>query len=364
MGVRRSPLVRAAVIAIAAIVWPRCAAAHPAPFSYLDLKISANRVDATLVAHIFDLAHELNLAPSDLLDPAVARARAADIETILRRRLSLVSSGHTLVATSWSAPEILADRQEWTFSFTFGAAAPSAFVLEAALFPYDAQHQTFINVYEQGVLRAQSILGAQHRTFDYFAGTTGGTLAVVRKFVQAGIQHILIGPDHLLFLVGLLLLGGSVRRLLLVVTAFTIAHSVTLSVAVLGVLTPPARLIEPAIALSIVYVGLDNLTSRGGRDMRAWIALAFGLIHGFGFASVLRDMDLPARALGWSLFSFNLGVELGQLAVVVGVASLVMALRRASVTAGQRLAWAGSIVVIVAGAFWFVQRVWFPGGLS
>ena len=362
---RRSSLVRVAVIAMTAIVWARAASAHPAPFSYLDLRISANGIDATLVAHIFDLAHELNLAPNDLLDPTVARARAADIEAILRRRLSLVSGGQSLVPTSWSAPDILADRQEWKFSFTFTAASPpSAFVLEAALFPYDVQHQTFVNVYEQGALRAQSILGAEHRTFDYFAGTAGGTLAVVRKFVQAGIQHILIGPDHLLFLVGLLLLGGSVKRLLLVVTAFTIAHSVTLSLAVLNVVTPPARLIEPAIALSIVYVGLDNLVARDGRDMRAWIALAFGLIHGFGFASVLREMSLPARALGWSLFSFNLGVELGQLVVVVGVASLVMALRRASVTAGQRLAWAGSVVVIAAGAFWFVQRVWFPGGLS
>jgi hydrogenase/urease accessory protein HupE len=243
-------------------------------------------------------------------------------------------------------------------------APPSAFAVDASLFPYDAQHQTFVNVYEQGALRAQSILSVRHTTFEYFAGTSGGTWAVVRKFVQAGVRHILIGPDHLLFLVGLLLLGGSFKRLLLVVTAFTIAHSVTLSLAVLSVVTPPSRLIEPAIALSIVYVGLDNLMRRDGRDVRAWIAFAFGLVHGFGFASVLREMDLPARALGWSLFSFNLGVELGQLGVVVGVASLVVALRRVSVTAGQRLAWAGSVVVIAAGAYWFVQRVWFPGGLS
>ena len=177
--------------------------------------------------------------------------------------------------------------------------------------------------------------------------------------MPAGVHHILIGPDHLLFLVGLLLLGGSIRQLAVIVTAFTIAHSITLSLAALNIVTPPARIIEPAIALSIVYVGADNLLIRGGRDVRAWIAFAFGFIHGFGFANVLREMDLPARALGWSLFSFNVGVEIGQLLVVVAVAS---ALRPRSLNGPQpSLAVVGSIIVMAAGAFWFVQRVFFPG---
>ena len=102
----------------------------------------------------------------------------------------------------------------------------------------------------------------------------------------------------------------------------------------------------------------------GGRDVRAWIAFAFGLIHGFGFANVLREMDLPSRALGWSLFSFNVGVEIGQIFVVVAVASALAALRARSEAAGRRLAFAGSIVVIAAGAYWFIQRVFFPGGMA
>src|SRR5207248_9530176 len=109
-------------------------------------------------------------------------------------------------------------------------------------------------------------------------------------------------------------------------TPFTIQHSTTQWLAALNIVTPPARIIEPAIALSIVYVGADNLLIRDGRDVRAWIAFAFGFIHGFGFANVLREMDLPARALGWSLFSFNIGVEIGQLLVVAGVASALAAL--------------------------------------
>jgi hydrogenase/urease accessory protein HupE len=231
------------------------------------------------------------------------------------------------------------------------------------MFPYDPAHQTFLNVYE-GEALTQAILDGGHPQFEYFAGTTQGAMAVIRKFVPAGIHHILIGPDHLLFLVGLLLLGGTIRQLALVVTAFTVAHSLTLSLAALNIVTPPARIIEPAIALSIVYVGADNLLVREGRDVRAWIAFAFGFIHGFGFANVLREMDLPARALGWSLFSFNIGVEIGQLIVVVVVASAFAWLRARSETAGRRLAFAGSIVVIAAGTFWFIQRVFFPGGLS
>jgi hydrogenase/urease accessory protein HupE len=236
--------------------------------------------------------------------------------------------------------------------------------VDARMFPYDATHQTFVNFYDDGTLGYQAILDGSKTHTEYFAGSRQGTIAVIRRFVPAGIHHILIGPDHLLFLIGLLLLGGTLRQLTVVVSAFTVAHSITLSLAALNLVTPPARIIEPAIALSIVYVGFDNLLVRGGRDMRAWIAFAFGFIHGFGFANVLREMDLPRRALGWSLFSFNLGVEIGQLLVVLVVASAFAALRSRSEMAGRRLAWAGSLVVIAAGAFWFIQRVFFPGGIA
>jgi hypothetical protein len=143
-----------------------------------------------------------------------------------------------------------------------------------------------------------------------------------------------------------------------------VAHSITLSLAALNLLSPSPRVIEPAIALSIVYVGADNLLARDGRDLRVWIAFAFGLIHGFGFANVLREMELPRGALAWSLLSFNVGVEIGQVLIVVAVASAFAWLRGRSEAAGRHLAFAGSIVVIAAGAFWFVQRVFVPGGIS
>ena len=181
------------------------------------------------------------------------------------------------------------------------------------------------------------IFNAETGEHTYYLGTTQGALAVMKTFIPSGIHHILIGPDHILFLVGLLLLGGTWVALVRIVTAFTIGHSITLSLAALNIMTPPASIIEPAIALSIVFVGADNLVRGNGRDLRAWVALVFGLVHGFGFANVLREFGLPREALGWSLFSFNVGVEIGQLAIVLIVATLLARVRRCS--AVWRHAW-------------------------
>jgi hydrogenase/urease accessory protein HupE len=302
---------------------------------------------------------------SVLLDAAGLAQHAAATTALVGGRVRLVADGTTLGNANWSVPEPLPDRQSVRIRGRFALANPPGRVsLDVLMFPYDPQHQTFVNVYEGGALVSQSILSRDKVQVEHFPGTRQGTFAVVRKFVASGVHHILIGPDHLLFLVGLLLLGGTIRQLVLVVSAFTAAHSVTLSLAALNIFSPSPRIVEPAIALSIIYVGADNLTVRGGRDVRGWIAFAFGLVHGFGFAGVLREMDLPSRALGWSLFSFNIGVEIGQLVVVLAVASLLAAVRAKSEIAGRRLAVAGSIVVIVAGAFWFIERVFFTGGMA
>ena len=339
--------------------------AHDVPFSYVDIDLQPAHLQVTVVAHILDLAHDLNVAsPERLLDPAFLEAEAPAIAALLRARLHLEADGRTLALDS-ATPEALAERQSVRLTFRVPVdVLPGRVGVNAAMFPYDPVHQTFVNVYESGTLMSQMVLDRGHQRVDYFAGTPQGVAAVFRKFVPAGIHHILIGPDHLLFLVGLLLLGGSLRQLLVVVSAFTVAHSVTLSLAALNILSPPARIIEPAIALSIVCVGADNLMAGRGRDVRAWIAFGFGFIHGFGFANVLREMDLPVRALGWSLLSFNIGVELGQLLVVVAVATAFAVLRARSDWAGRQLAFAGSLAVIAAGTFWFVQRVFFVAGVS
>jgi hydrogenase/urease accessory protein HupE len=340
------------------------ASAHPVPFSFLDLFLTPNGIDASLVLHDFDVAHDLGITPPErLLDPAVLDGRVASIRALIAERL-IVSGDGTALTPQWGMPEVVPDRQAIRVPLTFPRATPAKLEVSALMFPYDPMHQTFVNIYEDGELARQVILNKSETRLQYITGTRQGALSVISRFVPEGVRHILIGPDHLLFLIGLLLMGGSIRRLLLVVTSFTVAHSVTLSLAALDVFTPPARIIEPAIALSIIYVGFDNLLVREGRDVRAWIAFGFGFIHGFGFANVLREMDLPRRALGWSLFSFNFGVEIGQMLVVVIVATALAALRARSEILGRRVALVGSIAVILAGSYWFVQRVFFPGGLS
>jgi hypothetical protein len=362
---RATPRILCALCGLSVLLClPRAAAAHPVPFSYLDLRIEADAVEGSLIVHIFDAGHDLNVEPPDrLLDLSVARERAAELTKLFTDRLAVTADGRTL-APQWFMPQPIAERQSLRFPVRFALASrPGILTVSARMFPYDPQHQTFVNVYE-GEALTQAILDGGRTRFEYFAGTRQGVLAVVLRFLPAGIHHILIGPTHLLFLIGLLLLGGTIRQLVIIVTSFTVAHSISLSLAALSIVSPPAFVIEPAIALSIVYVGADNLLIKEGRDVRAWIAFAFGFIHGFGFANVLREMDLPSRALGWSVFSFNVGVEIGQLLVVAIVATALTLLRSRSEAAGRRLAFAGSIVVMAAGAFWFIQRVFFPGGMS
>ena len=311
-----------------------------------------------MILHDFDVAHELGVnAPDMLLDPRTLRQDTPGITALVGDRLSFTLDGRVfapVITSITPLPDRAAIELAWR---TPVDSPPGHVVVRAVLFPYDPNHQTFVNIYENGRLARQYILGDRAPTFDYYPGTRQGAWAVFKAFTASGIHHIAIGPDHILFIIGLLLLGGSILRLLGIVSAFTLGHSITLSLAALGIVTPPARLVEPAIALSIVYVGADNLLAGGGRDVRPWIALFFGLVHGFGFASVLREIGLPPRALGISLFSFNLGVEIGQAIIVVIVAALLGFVRTRNPRLALRLAHAGSIVVILAGAYWFIQRI-------
>jgi hydrogenase/urease accessory protein HupE len=372
-------IVRAAWLAATILVLATPAGAHPAPFSYLDLSLTASGIEGSLIVHDFDVAHDVGVDPPERLrDAGFAEQYRDQLMRLMNSRLAIALDGAPAELT-WTGFETLPDRQSLRLTFRTGEVRPGRATVRAVLFPYDPVHQTFINVYEEGTLRHQAILDQGRVSADYYAGTWQGTSAVFGVFIPAGIEHILIGPDHVLFLIGLLLLGGSAWRLTTIVTAFTLGHSVTLSLAALDVFSPPASLVEPAIALSIVFVGADNLliqrdlegrvsarkaSTREPRDIRAWIAGVFGLVHGFGFASVLKEFGLPLTALGWSLFSFNAGVEIGQLVIVLVVAAVLSALRRRNPAVARLTVIAGSVIVVVAGAYWFVQRVFYSGAMS
>jgi hypothetical protein len=187
------------------------------------------------------------------------------------------------------------------------------------------------------------------------AATTSSFVATAWSMVKLGVEHILTGVDHLVFLLGLILVGGRLRSLIGVVTAFTVAHSITLALAALTVFAPSPRLVEPAIALSIAYVGVENLFVKDA-SKRWRITFPFGLVHGFGFAGALREIALPRAQVPVALVSFNLGVEVGQLAVLSVALPVILAAREAA-WFGDRGVKLLSLAIAAGGVVLFVARL-------
>lgn len=180
-----------------------------------------------------------------------------------------------------------------------------------------------------------------------------GLGAQAAAFLWLGVRHIFTGYDHVLFLVALLLAGGSTIELVKIVTSFTVAHSITLALAALAVVMLPVRFVESAIALSICYVAAENMVlPHAGR--RWVITFFFGLIHGFGFSTILRELELPRASLATSLVFFNLGVETGQVAIVLLFLPLLALLRRSA--HHRQIVIALSSAILIVGGYWFVQR--------
>jgi len=188
----------------------------------------------------------------------------------------------------------------------------------------------------------------------FVVGDRDGGAGATRSFLGLGIHHILSGYDHLLFLLGLLLPGGGLLSITKIITAFTIAHSVTLSLAVLEVVRLPDRLIEAVIALSIAFVAAENLFLNPTVSRRWLVSFCFGLVHGFGFSSALRELGLPAHGLLLSLFAFNFGVEVGQGLVVAACLPLLFLVRRTRWE--SRVFLSSSLAILLVGLVLFVER--------
>jgi hypothetical protein len=228
-------------------------------------------------------------------------------------------------------------------------AAPRSVVVEAFFLselPFGHRH----------LARAAGVdasLTLSRRTFSFVPAAHSSPRPAPLAFLGLGMQHILTGADHLVFLLGLVIVGGRLRELLVVITAFTLGHSISLALATLSLWVPSARVVEPLIALSIVYVGIENLFTPKQR----WrITLPFGVVHGFGFASALRELSLPRAELPAALALFNVGVELGQIAVLALMLVLVGGAQRwtAFRAHGTRVV---SVAIAIAGFGWFVVRV-------
>jgi hydrogenase/urease accessory protein HupE len=256
------------------------------------------------------------------------------------RALQLAGKGdHVVIEAAWSCPPI---------------SGPLTY--EATLFhDIDPAARHMLTV--AGDVRRMALLGVGNpRT--QLAHTQAALGEVLLHYLVAGVEHIAIGYDHIAFLLAVIAWGRTAWPLIGVVTAFTVAHSITLTLAVLGLVHVPSRFVELAIALSVVYVAAENFVVRDLRR-RAWIALAFGLIHGLGFAAVLRDYGLPQEALVPALAAFNAGVELGQVGIVLAALVAVRFVERHGATPAPnpRLVHAISAAVLLLGLVWTVQRI-------
>jgi len=218
-------------------------------------------------------------------------------------------------------------------------------------------HKQFVSLRDQdGLILYERMLGLGDDRLAYDFSSQRPANNSFSAFLKLGIEHILTGYDHLAFLLALLLVGSSFRSAAKLISSFTVAHSLTLALATFGLVQIPPGIVEPLIAASIVYVGLENLL-RGNRPNRWLLTFVFGLVHGLGFASVLRDLGIAQTGNGAfvPLLSFNMGVEVGQLAIAALVLPIIWKLKK-SPKFELRYVPACSTAIAVVGFFWFVQR--------
>jgi len=376
----RAALATVALVAVAALacLLPRLAAAHAIGLSRGEYRAVANGVQAQMTFDRAELGALLEGSPGDAPEAAAVFALSSSRGVIERRivqRVRIVDRGGlpcpgallelgpsdqggvalTAVYRCAGLPETTSAVIEFWDALTPGH---RHLVLTEATSPNETGSPSSAS--------AQQIVYARQPRFT-LASLSPATTAPpstappaaespsLLGWLTLGIEHILGGYDHLLFLLALVIVMPVLKTLAATVSVFTLAHSITLALATLGVVAPPTSWVECAIALSIVYVGLENLTARASSPRFA-LVFGFGLIHGFGFAGALAELGLPVAAAPTALLSFNAGVELGQLAVLAVVFPLVQRLRRAA-WFGPRAVPAFSLATALAGAVWFFERV-------
>ena len=373
------------------VAWTDLAFAHKPSDSYLTVTPHDSQIDVRWDVALRDLDNELELDANDdgALTWGEVRNRQRDIEAFLLPQLHIKSGDARCEPVANSAGASVEHRLDNHSDGTYAMiefslhckTPPRAMEVEYRLFATsDPTHRGILRidasamaVTDRGAADQTAVLGPDHpiRRFDLQRPSWSATLL---EFVTVGIWHILLGFDHILFLLALLLPSVLVRTgnrgtprwqgvqqarpavidVLKIVTAFTVAHSITLTLAVLDFVSLPSRLVESAIALTIVLAAVNNLMP--ALHERRWAgAFGFGLIHGFGFAGALKDLGLPSGSLAVSLFGFNLGVEIGQLGIVSMFLPSAYLLRFTPFYL-RGVFGAGSFAIVALALVWFVER--------
>jgi hypothetical protein len=350
------------------------AQAHKPSDSYLAIQVEESAVRGQWDIALRDLEYAIGLdADGDgEITWGELRARHADIDAYALERLTVRGDGREcrLKPTARLVDEHSDGAYAvLRFDADCGGRAPDSLEIAYRLFfDLDPTHRGLLR-FERGGTAQTAVLSPERPVLALRAGESS-RLAQFLDYLREGVWHIWIGFDHILFLLSLLLPSVLILKgktwnpaerfrdtfwdVLKVVTAFTLAHSITLSLAALSVISLPSRLVESTIALSVLLAALNNL--RPVVAERRWaVAFAFGLIHGFGFASVLADLGLPQGSLLLALVGFNLGVEAGQLAIVGAFLPLAYALRGTWIYRRLVLT-GGSAAIALAAAVWLAER--------
>ncbi len=359
---RAARLALALAVALAALTRTHLAEAHAVGLSrgdyrleraILSSEIALSRRELVLALPALDLDHDGGLQATEL-ETGRARIARAFVEGLV------VSADGEACAGSFDGASLVEGDDGVSIRAHYACPGPPGRLTLSWKFlgALPAGHRHLARVTVGSVIHDAVLQGGDASWTVDAAGSLSRAGGTAWSMFKLGIEHIVTGTDHLVFLLGLILVGGSARSLALVVSAFTLAHSMTLALATLSIVAPSPRLVEPLIALSIAYVGVENLFVKDA-NKRWRITFPFGLVHGFGFAGALRAIALPRAQIPVALVSFNLGVEAGQLGVLAIALPVLLAARRAPAfrDRGTKLA---SLGIAFAGMVWFVVRIAVP----
>lgn len=343
------------------------ALAHDPGLSNVDVKIESNRLTALLVYNYVDIEGAV-MVDKDMdrtITPEEFNAAKLQLEELARNAIIVNVDGAVVQPSEAQVRIAKAEdgRDTAYFSLTYPGSPSSSLSVKSNLMDKLSRgHREYFRLTNgAGNTIAERLLDANNTTAEVAAGELSAALGrwhTFKQFLILGLEHILLGFDHLCFLLALLLVAATLGSVVKIVTSFTIAHSITLALAAFDKVTLSPSIVEPMIAISIVYIGLENIWRKGKDIEGRWLlTFAFGLIHGFGFAGVLKELNIGAGGSGIAvpLLSFNVGVELGQLAVAALVWPLLQWLRnRPALT--NKLVPVGSLLVAIAGGYWLVER--------
>lgn len=335
--------------------------AHDPGLSALEVNVSDRKITATLSVSAADVA-ALALSTVEGLSPAGDQSQtAATLRDVASRAIHLEVDGEALVL-EWQHVE--SGESGTRIRFVYSALqsnTPRRRLVVTSDMPnqFSRGHRELLTITANGRVAGEGMLDAEATSLAVdLVAAVPSRVRQAWSFLTVGIHHILSGHDHLMFLAGLIMAAVAVRHLLIALTAFTVAHSVSLVLVAFGGVHAPPSIVEPLIAASIAWVGVENLLGRRG-GTRWWIVFAFGLVHGFGFAGALTELEFGSSAadVALALLSFNGGVELGQLAAASLMFPIVRVVRSRP-SWHTRLQPVCSIIVIAAGTSWLIQRLW------